>query len=38
MIEKFTGKQEKWTNLGTDMLYVADSLIHSTTCPTWCLY
>ena len=28
------GKKEKWTNKGTDKPYVADSLIHSTTCHT----
>ena len=27
MIEKLTGKEEKWTNKGTDMPYVADSLM-----------
>ena len=32
------GKKEKWTNKGTDKPYVADSLIHGTTCYTQCLY
>ena len=31
---KIVGKKEKWTNKGTDKRYVADSLIHSTTCHT----
>ena len=26
------GKKLKWTNKGTDKPYVADSIIHSTTC------
>ena len=30
--ENFVREKEKWTNKGTDMQYVADSLIHSTTC------
>ena len=34
MIEKFTGKEEKLTNKGTDKPYVPDSLIHSMTCHT----
>ena len=34
MMEKFTGKKEKWINKGIDKPYVADSLINSTTCHT----
>ena len=34
MMEKFIGKKEKWTNKRTDKPYVANSLIHSTTCHT----
>ena len=34
MMEKFDRKKEKWINKGTDQPYVADSLIHSTTCHT----
>ena len=30
----FVREKEKWTNKGTDKTYVADSLIHSTTCHT----
>ena len=37
MIEKIIGKKEKRTNKGTDMQYVADSLIHDTTYHTRCL-
>ena len=37
MMEKFIGKKEKWINKGTDKQYVADSLLHSTTCHTQCL-
>ena len=36
--EIFVGEKEKWTNKGTDTQYVADSLLHSTTCHTLCLY
>ena len=32
--ENFVKAKEKWTNKGTDKPYVADSLIHSTTCHT----
>ena len=32
--ENFVREKEKWTNKGTDKPYVADSLIHSTTCHT----
>ena len=32
--ENFNKEKEKWTNKGTDKPYVADSLIHSTTCNT----
>ena len=38
MMENFIGKKEKWTNKGTDKQYVADSLLHSTTCHTQPLY
>ena len=31
-MEKFVCKKEQWINNGTDKPYVADSLIHSTTC------
>ena len=31
MMEKITGKKEKWINKGNDKQYVAVSLIHSTT-------
>ena len=31
MMEKFIGKKEKWTSKGNDKLWVAVSLIHSTT-------
>ena len=34
MEKKNVGKKEKRTNKGTDKPYVADSLIHSTTCHT----
>ena len=34
MMEKFIGKKEILINKGTDKQYVADSFIHSTTCPT----
>ena len=34
MMEKITAKKEKWTNKGTDRSYVADYLIHGTTCHT----
>ena len=30
--ENFVTEKEKWTNKGTDKQYVADSLLHSTTC------
>ena len=33
---KIVGKKEKWTNKGTEKPYVADSLIHSTTCYARC--
>ena len=32
MMEKNHWNEKKWTNKGTDKPYVADSLIHSTTC------
>ena len=32
--EIFVGEKEKWTNTGTDKQYVANSLIHSSTCHT----
>ena len=32
-MEIIVGKKEKMTNKGTDKPYVADSFIHSTTCP-----
>ena len=38
MMGKFNGKKEKWTNKGTDKQYVAEFLIHITTCHTRCLY
>ena len=38
MMEKNIGKKEKWTNKGTDKPYLADSLLHSTTCHSRCLY
>ena len=38
MMEKFIGKKEKWINKGTDKQYVADSLLHNTTCNTQSLY
>ena len=38
LTENFVSEQEKWTNKETDQHYVADSLIHSTTCNAWCLY
>ena len=34
LTENFVREKEKWTNKGTDKPYVADSLIHSTTCHT----
>ena len=34
MMEKFVRKKEKWINIATVKPYVADSLIHSTTCHT----
>ena len=34
MTEIFVGEKEKWTNKGTDKQYVADSLLHSSTCHT----
>ena len=37
-MEKIVGKKEKKTNKGTDKQYVADSLLHSTTCHTKALY
>ena len=36
--ENFVRKKEKWTNKGTDKQYVADSLLHSTTCHYQALY
>ena len=33
-MEKLVRKKEKLINKGTDKPYVADSLIHSTTCHT----
>ena len=36
--EIFVGEKKKWTNTGTDKQYIADSLLHSTTCHTQCLY
>ena len=32
--EFFVGEKEKWKNTGSDKQYVANSLIHSTTCHT----
>ena len=32
LTENFIREKEKWTNKGTDKQYVADSLLHSTTC------
>ena len=37
-MKKKCWKERKWTNKGTDKPYVADSLIHSTTCHTRFLY
>ena len=37
MMGKFNRKKEKWTNKETDK-YVADFLIHMTTCHTRCLF
>ena len=36
--ETFVREKEKWTNKGTDKQYVADSLIHITTCHYQALY
>ena len=36
--ENFVREKEKWTNKGTDRQYVADSLLHSTTCHYQALY
>ena len=36
LIEK--REKDKWTNIGTDQQYVADSLINSTTCHYQVLY
>ena len=36
--EIFVREKEKWTNKGTDKQYVADSLLHSTTCHYQALY
>ena len=38
MMGKNIGKKEKWINKGTDKQYVADSLLHNTTCHTQGLY
>ena len=38
MMKHFIGKKEKWTNKGTDKQYVADYLLHNTTCYTQPLY
>ena len=38
VIENFVREKEKWTNKGTDMQYVADFLIHSTTVHYQALY
>ena len=38
MMEDLIGKEENWTNKGTDKQYVADSLLHSTTCHIQPLY
>ena len=32
LTEIFVREKEKWINKGTDKQYVADSLLHSTTC------
>ena len=36
--ENFIIEKEKWTNKETDKQYVADSLLHSTTCHYQALY
>ena len=36
--ENFVREKEKWTNKGTDKPYVADFLLHSTTCHYQALY
>ena len=36
--ENFVREKEKWTNKGTDQQYVADSMLHSTTCHYQALY
>ena len=36
--ENFVREKEKRTNKGTDRQYVADSLLHSTTCHNQALY
>ena len=36
--ENFVREKEKWTNKGTDKQYVADSLLHGTTCHYQALY
>ena len=38
IIRNFVGEKGKWTNKGTDTQYVADYLLHSTTCHTRYLY
>ena len=38
LTENFVREKEKWTNKGTDKQYVADSLLHSTTCHYQALY
>ena len=38
LTEKFVREKEKWANKGTDKQYVADSLLHSTTCHYQALY
>ena len=38
MMENFIGKKEKLRNKGTDKQYVADYLLHSTTCHIQPLY
>ena len=38
LTEIFVREKEKWTNKGTDKQYVADSLLHSTTCHYQALY
>ena len=38
MTDFFVGEKEKWTNKGTDKQYVADSLLHSTTCQSYLMF